>query len=117
MNSKQDLLDSMNDAILRINALWPKLNPDINDEAQKRTKLLARRTELQRQYDELADDILYDGTDELNNAIEALNEASNKAKEAIEAISDDVNRITKISETISKAAKAVAAVASIIAMF
>ena len=100
----------LNSAIIELNELWSVCTDD-----EQGDKILELRDELDSQAKDLADQILREGTTELNDAISALRELTREARSAKEEIDDIAKRMEKTAVAINKAASAVSKVASLIA--
>ena len=102
-------LSELNTAIKELNELWQVCNDDDQCEA-----LLNKRDALDALATKLADKIIRDGINELNQATSALNEltlAAVSAKEEIDKVSE---KILKTANVISKATTAISKVGSLV---
>lgn len=94
-------LAELNAAVNALNNLWPLLSGD------EKNRVLEQRNELNIKADELAVKALLEGTTEIEQAVEQLNETTQAAIEAKDMIADDVASIEKVSDTVAKATQAV----------
>jgi len=104
------VLSEMNAAIRELNELWVTCaEPDQCDQIRQ------RRDELDSQAGQLADRIIREGSDELDQAISALEELTGAAVSARQEIEDDAEKIRKTSKAISSATRAIGKVAVLLA--
>lgn len=100
----------LNEAVRELNELWQVCTD--NDQCEQ---LLEKRDELDALAQQLANKILEEGTDELNEAIEALSDLTGEAVSAKNEVDDIALKIEKTAITIDKATSAIAKVAVLLA--
>lgn len=103
-------LAELDEAVRELNELWQVCTDDDQSE-----QLLEKRDVLDSQAQKLANKIIREGTDELNGAIDALNNLKDSAIEAKNAVDDIARKISKTADAIDKACMAIAKVAVLLA--
>lgn len=103
-------LTELDAAVRELNELWQVCT----DPAQGQ-KLLEKRDALDAQARELADKMIREGTEELNSAIEALNELKESAVSAKNEVADVARQIEKTADVIDSATTAITRVAALVA--
>ncbi len=103
-------LAELNAAVRKLNDLWI-----VCTDTDQKDQIREKRDNLDDQAAELADLTLREGTEELNDAIAALNELTEMAIEAEKEINKVGKSIKKTAVTINKATNAAIKVAALIA--